>query len=143
MIGRISKGIGVLEQQIAQSDSIGDQTRAAWRRIVLAEIYIQIVSGGEKPPVAVLFRNFWAIAAAMMFGANRARTLLQRAAATKMLSERGVHIARINFDLGVLSAMKKNRVEAKDYFEKARESAEYQDAGKLRQKIDVALAGLQ
>ena len=143
MTGRISQGIGVLERQIAQSDAIGDQTRAAWCRIVLAEIYIQILSGGERPPVAVLFRNFWVIAAAMIFGARRARTLLQRAAGTKMLSERGVYIARINFDLGVLSAMKKNCVEAKNHFEKARVSAESQGAGKLLQKIDAALAELQ
>jgi hypothetical protein len=143
MTGRISQGIGVLERQIAQSDAIGDQTRAAWCRIVLAEIYIQILSGGERPPVAVLFRNFWAIAAAMIFGASRARRLLQKAAATKMLSEHGVQIARINFDLGVLSAMKKKRGEAKIFFEKARVCAESQGAVKLLQKIDAALAELQ
>ena len=58
MLGRISEGVRMLEQAIAQSDAIEDRTRAAWGRIILAEIYIQILSGGEKPPVAVLIRNF-------------------------------------------------------------------------------------
>ena len=60
-----------------------------------------------------------------------------------MLSERGVFVARINFDLGVLSALKKKRGEAKSYFEKARVGAESQGADKLLQKIDAALAELQ
>jgi hypothetical protein len=143
MLGRISEGIRVVEQQIARCETSGDQTGAAWARIILAEIYIQILSGGEKPPLAVLLQNFRAIAAAMIFGASRARRLLQKAAATKMLSEQGVQIARINFDLGVLSAMKKKRGEAKIFFEKARVVAKDQGADRLMQKIDAALAELQ
>jgi len=58
------------------------------------------------------------------------------------LSERGVLIARINFNLGVLSAMKKKRDEARSYFTKARVGAEGQRADALLQKIDAALAQL-
>ena len=79
----------------------------------------------------------------MIFGATRARTLLEQAAATKMLSECGVQIARINFDLGVLAAMKSKRDEARSYFERARLGAESQNADKLLQKIDAALAELK
>jgi len=65
----------------------------------------------------VLLKNFWTVIGVTIFGASRARALLLQAAATKMLSERGVFIARINFDLGVLSAMKKKRAQARTYFE--------------------------
>jgi hypothetical protein len=78
----------------------------------------------------------------MIFGARRAQRLLQEAAGVKMLSERGVLRARINFDLGVLFAMKKKRAEARTYFEKARIPAEGQGADKLLQRIDAALAEL-
>ena len=37
-LGRISEGVAIIERQIALSDAIGDQTRAAWGRIILAEI---------------------------------------------------------------------------------------------------------
>ena len=142
MLGRISQGIRMIEEQIATSDAIGDQSRAAWGRIILAEIYIQILSGKEKPTAAVVLKNFRTIVAAMMFGARRAQRLLQEAAGVKMLSERGVLRARINFDLGVLFAMRKKRAEARTYFEKARIPAEGQGADKLLQEIDAALAEL-
>ena len=142
MLGRISQGIRMIEEQIAKSDAIGDQSRAAWGRIILAEIYIQILSGKEKPTAAVVLKNFRTIAAAMIFGARRAQRLLQEAAGVKMLSERGILRARINFDLGVLFAMKKKRAEARTYFEKARIPAEGQGADKLLQRIDAAIAEL-
>jgi hypothetical protein len=143
MVGQISKGFQTIEEEIIRSDATGDQTRAAWGRIILAEIYIEILLGKEKPPAAVLLKNFWTVIGATIFGAGRARALLHQAAATKMLSERGVFIARINFDLGVLSAMKKKRAQARTYFEKARVVAESQGADKLLRKIDAALAELE
>ena len=77
MLGQISDGIRVVKQQIARCDRIGDQSPGAFARIILAEIYIQILSGKDKPPASVLLKNLWAILYAMVFGARRARTLLQ------------------------------------------------------------------
>lgn len=142
MTGRISEGIRVIEQEIAKSEAIGDQTRAAWSRIILAEVYIQILSGKEKPTLGVLLRNLSTIVSVLIFGANRARALLKEAAEVTMLSERGVHIARINYDLGVLAAISKRREEARRHFAQARAGAENQGANKLLQRIDAALAQL-
>jgi class 3 adenylate cyclase/tetratricopeptide (TPR) repeat protein len=141
MLGRISEGISIIEQQIARCDAMGDQVLGAWARIILAEIYIEILSGRKRPAVAVVFKNFGAIVRAMIFGADRSRMLLQQAA-VKQLSQRGITMARINFDLGILSAMKKKGDEAKSYFEKARIAAESQGADKFLQRIDTALAEL-
>ncbi len=143
MIGRITEGIRVLEREIALWDSVGDQCRSAWHRVILAEVFIQILSGKDKPPASVLLGNLWTISSVVVFGARRARRLLEQAAAVQEFSERGFMIARINFDLGVLSAMRKKRDEAKRYFESARVGAEGQGADMLLQKINAALAGLQ
>jgi class 3 adenylate cyclase len=142
MLGQVSEGIRMIEKEIAQADATGDQTRAAMSRIILAEVYIQILSGKEKPGVTVLFRNFWTITGVLIFGASRAQTLLRQAAAVKKLSERGVIVARINYDLGVLSAMNRRSKEARAYFNRARVGAECQGAEKLTRKIDVALMEL-
>ena len=88
----------------------------------------------------MLFRNLRTIVEAMAFGQRRARALLLEAAGAKMLSERGSLIARINFDLGRLSATKERRKEARAYFEKARVGAESQGADNLLEKIDAAQA---
>ena len=143
MLGRIAEGIRAVEQQIAQSDAIGDQNGGVSGRIILAEIYIHMLSGKERPPAHVLFRNLWAVIGGLILGARRARTLLMEAAAAQMLSERGVLAARINLDLGLLSAMRRKRDEARSYFDKARVCAESQCADKLLQKIDAALAELR
>ena len=142
MLGQVSEGIRMIEKEIAQADATGDQTRAAMSRIILAEVYIQILSGKEKPRVMVLFRNFWTVTGALIFGASRARRLLRQAAAVKKLSERGVFVARINYDLGVLSAMNRRSERARAYFNKARVGAECQGAEKLTRKIDIALMQL-
>lgn len=142
MLGSISQGIRMVEQHIAQRDRAGDATGAAWARITLAEVLIQILSSKDTAPPSVLVKNLWTILNALVFGASRARRLLEQAASVQQLSERGVIIARINFDLGLLSAMKKKRDEARRYFEKARAGAEDQGADKLLQKIDAALAQL-
>jgi hypothetical protein len=142
MLGQVSEVIRMIEKEIAQADATGDQTRAAMSRIILAEVYIQILSGKEKPRVMVLFRNFWTVTGALIFGASRARRLLRQAAAVKKLSERGVFVARINYDLGVLSAMNKRSEQARAYFNKARVGAECQGAEKLTRKIDIALMQL-
>jgi hypothetical protein len=142
MLGRVSEGIRMIEKEIAQADATGDQTRAAMSRIILAEVYIEILSAKEKPGVMVLFRNFWTVTGALIFGASRARRLLRQAAAVKKLSERGVFVARINYDLGVLSAMNRRSEQARAYFNKARVGAECQGAEKLTGKIDVALMQL-
>jgi hypothetical protein len=60
-----------------------------------------------------------------------------------MLSDCGLFIARINFDLEASSALKKNRNEARGYFEKARVGAESQNADELQQKIDDVFTELQ
>jgi class 3 adenylate cyclase len=141
-LGRISEGIDVIEKSIAQCDAAGDHTYAAFGRILLAEIYIQILSGGQKPSAAVVLKNFWILVGAKLFGARRARALLQEAASHKQLSERGVIIARINFNLGVLAAMNKKRENAKGCFERARVAADSQGDDVLLRRIDAAMAEL-
>jgi hypothetical protein len=118
LLGGISEGIQLIEREIVKFDSLGDHARAAWCRIILAEVYIQILSAKRKPQAPVLLKNFWTIIGAMIFGAKRARALLAEAAAVKMFSERGVIVARINFDLCVLSAIKGRGTKRKAISEK-------------------------
>jgi hypothetical protein len=143
MLGQISEGVRLLKKQISRSDELGHVGGGAWERIILAEIYIEILSGRQKPPTSVVLKNFWTIIGVICFGAQRARKLLQRAAEVSQLSEQGAAIARIKFDLGSLAAINKKRDEARSYFKPARIGAESQGAGHLLQKIDAALEELQ
>jgi class 3 adenylate cyclase len=142
-VGQISEGIDVIVRFIAQRDAAGDHTFAAFGRVLLAEVYIQLLSRKQTAPAAVLLKNFWFLVGTRLFGMRRALALLQNAASHKQFSESGVIIARVNFNLGVLSAMKRKRETAKAFFERARATADRQGEEALLKKIDAAMSGLR
>jgi class 3 adenylate cyclase/tetratricopeptide (TPR) repeat protein len=140
--GRVAEGVRLIERTIAARDASGDRTQAAFARILLAEVYIQILAGGRKPPMAVLIRNLPALAAAKLRGTRRAAALLETAASHQQLSRDGVAIARIDFDRGQLFAMRGKRREARECFERARGVAHSQGLDALWRRSEAALAKL-
>jgi class 3 adenylate cyclase/tetratricopeptide (TPR) repeat protein len=142
VLGQVSEGVGVIERYIAQRDAAGDHTAAAFARIPLAEIYIQILSRKQSLSTTLLIKNFSFLVGAKLFGTRRALALLHKAASHKQFSENGVVVARINFNLGVLSARKGKRENAKAYFERARAGAHKQREETLLKRIDTALMEL-
>ena len=46
--GRISEGIRLIERTIAAREAPATERLAAFTRILLAEVYIEILSGGRK-----------------------------------------------------------------------------------------------
>jgi hypothetical protein len=115
---------------------------AAWNRITLAEIYLEILTAREHPPMRIIVKNFWTFLASMLFGARRAEELLEKAAAHEQLHERGALRARINMDLGLLYKLKRQPGRARTFLEIALVPAELQGAISLVGKIDAALAEL-
>ena len=118
--GRVAEGVRLIERTIMERDASGDRTLASFARILLAEVYIQILAGGRKAPAAVIIRNLPALAMARFRGARRARALLEAAASHPQFSRQGVAIARIDFNRGQLFEMRGKQVEARGCFERAR-----------------------
>jgi class 3 adenylate cyclase len=141
--GRVSEGIKFLESAIAARDADGFRSVAAWNRITLAEIYLEILTARERPPMRIIVKNLWTFLASMLFGARRAEELLEKAAAHEQLHERGALRARINMDLGLLYKLKRQPGRARTFLEMARVPAELQGAASLVGKIDAALAELR
>ena len=141
LLGRINEGIRVIEKAITERDTIGDHTSAAFARVPLAEIYIQILTGGTRRPSMKALRENWRfLIGAKLTGARRARVLLEQAAAHKQLFAHGAILARINYNLGVLSMIKRKRVKARAYLERARDAALIQEEAAMVERIDAALA---
>jgi hypothetical protein len=90
----------------------------------------------------VIARNIRTLADAKIFGAHRARRLLEEAASLKQWSENGLYVARVNFDLGQLAALRKRRGNARELFERARLGAASQGEDLLLRRIEGAVAGL-
>jgi tetratricopeptide (TPR) repeat protein len=140
--GRIREGINLIRRAIIERDRAGDHTSAAFARILLAEVYIQILAGGRKAPLGVLVRNLPTLAASKLRGARRATALLEMAASHRQLSRDGVVIARIDFNRGQLLAMSGKRVQARACFERVGGIALAQGLDALRQRSEAALTNL-
>lgn len=79
MSGRMADGIELIEGMIPQNDAAGERTDARWGRIILAEKYIDVLSGKKKPPLSVILRNIKPVLRIVAVGASRARKLLLEA----------------------------------------------------------------
>ncbi len=56
--GRVKDGIRLIEEAIETQENKGYRTVADWYRLFLAEVYLQIISGQERPPFLVLIEEF-------------------------------------------------------------------------------------
>src|SRR5262249_2514533 len=55
--GDIGNGIRFLEDAISRQENKGYLFLADYYRLLLCEVYLQIISGNEKPPLASLLKN--------------------------------------------------------------------------------------
>ena len=140
--GRVAEGVRLIERTIVERDASGDRALASFARILLAEVYIQILAGGRKAPASVIIRNLPALATARFRGARRARALLEAAASHPQFSREGGVLARIDFNRGQLFEMRGKLVEARGCFERARAVAAAQGLETLRHRSEAALAKL-
>ena len=132
----------MIEQSIAQRDAAGDLTMAAFARVLLAEIHIEIVAGGRKAPFAQVAKNLPTLLAIKLGGARRARRLLEEAMRSPNLSPTGVVAARVSYNLGRLSERSGRREAAQGRYAQARAVAELQGLNVLRHDCERALTRL-
>jgi hypothetical protein len=142
MRGEFGSGIRKIDAYIAERDHDGYQAAADWGRIYLAEIYLELLAGKERPPLHVLLRNIIFLVLSLPFAARRALDLLERAKANDQFSRTGILAARIEYNLGLLNRIKKRPDLARNHLTGARRIAEPLNATPLVCKIDNALASL-
>ena len=141
-LGRVSEGVAVLNDAIRRREEIGDRTMAGFSQILLAEIYIRILRRERKAPLAVLLKNLGFIIDTALFGRRHARALLDAARANPQFHPRGVAMARIEFNLGLLTGLKGDRRGAAEKFKEASLIALEQANEKLQARVAVASAEL-
>jgi hypothetical protein len=53
----MTDGIRLIEGAILRCDKEGYRDMADWSRLYLAEVYLEIIAGREKPPFLTLLKN--------------------------------------------------------------------------------------
>lgn len=73
--GEIAAGIRWLEHSIVRPEREGYRGLADWFRLYLCEIYLEIISGKERPPAKVLAANMLTLAKVMFTAEKRTLAL--------------------------------------------------------------------
>jgi hypothetical protein len=140
MRGRIDAGLAHIHQVIARRESEGFQNTADWNKLFLAEIYLEILSGGGKARPGVVLRNIRSVSGVLMFGAKRIEALIERVRANPHFDPDGFHIARAEMILGLLHKHKKRKALALRHLTDARRIMERSGDSPVLTRVNAALA---
>jgi hypothetical protein len=140
--GEIGGGIRWLEQSILRREREGYRAAADWYRLFLCEIYLEIISGTEKPPAKVLARNVLTLVAVMCTAQKRICALVEQACRNPRADPSGHHIARCEMILGLLYKAKKKRALAVQHLTEAKRISSQCGPTPMLARIETALAEL-
>lgn len=142
MEGRISEGLREIESTIANREAEGAHVAADWNRLLLAEIYLQIMSGEGDASVGVLLRNFKALAGVILSGEKRVKSLISKARENPHFDARGHYYGRGEMILGLLHKLKKRKSQAMEHLKTAQELIAPTGASPMLSRIEAALEEL-
>jgi hypothetical protein len=108
----------------------------------MGEINLEMAAAEEKPPLAVMRRNFWFLLKTLPFAAGKARRHLEAAGAFFREYDMPALLSWSLMDLGRLQLAKKQYDKARASLDEARSSAETAEEPSLIQRIDALTADL-
>ncbi len=69
--GNMAEGIHIIEELISRRDKEGYRGNANWIRLILAEVYLEIIAGSEKPRLTILLKNLPILLKIMITASSR------------------------------------------------------------------------
>jgi class 3 adenylate cyclase len=140
--GKIGGGIHSIEQAMSVSESQGFTAVADYIGLFLCEIYLEIISGKEKPPIKILMRNFFTLTTVMFTAEKRIRALAERVRHNPRFDPKGHFVGRSEMILGLLYKAKNKRALAVSHLNEAKRIIAQAGSTPMLAKIDAALAEL-
>ena len=141
--GRFGAGLHWLEASISRLERDGLGAIANWFRLVLAEVYVRMISGGEKPPLRVVGRNLFTILYVAMVAEARVKALVKAVSESSYVDREGTMFARCEMILGLLCKAKKRRSEAVSHLTEAKRLLAQLGPTPALDRVDLALRDLQ
>jgi hypothetical protein len=138
--GKIGEGIRWMKQAILRREREGYRAAADWYRMFLSEIYLEIVSGKEKPAAKVVARNLFTIVATIVRAEKPIQSLVEKVRQNPQFDLQGHHIGRCEMILGLLYKAKKKRALAIQHLTEAKRIASQFGPTPMLAKIEAALA---
>jgi hypothetical protein len=136
LAGAFSQGIRLCEKCIREQEAAGYQAAADWARLNLAEIYLEMLTSEEKPPLKTILKNVIFLLRLKVSGPARINRLLDKADKNTQFSERGILRARIEFGFARLYAIQGRSVLTHNHLARAKRIAEGLCTEPLLARID-------
>jgi len=137
----IGDGIHWIEQLILRRDT--DNRRVAdWYRLILSEVYLQIIAGYEKLPFLILFKNLPILMTAIVTASSRIRALMMRVLENPSFDPQGHPLGHAQMILGLLYKTKKKHALAVQHLTEAQRIISQFGQTPMLARIDAALAEL-
>jgi hypothetical protein len=134
--GAFGRGVRLCEKFVYQQEASGYQATADWGRLNLAEIYLEMLSSAQKPPLGTIMKNLFFLLRVKLTGAATIKGLLQKADRNDQFSEHGILRARIELNFARLYAIQGNSVLARDHLARAKPIAKDLCTEVLLERID-------
>jgi class 3 adenylate cyclase len=140
--GRITRGIRWMKQIILDREEEGFQLRAEWYRILLCQVYLEIIAGKEKPPFSVLARNLPTLLWVKLFGPAQIRTIMARVRPffSANSDPDGSFLASCEMILGLLDKAQRKNTSALKHLNEAKRIASQFGQTPMLARIETALA---
>lgn len=142
MAGDMASGIRLIEDSTERIAGWGQTIARAYGHVTLGAVYLEMATGKELPPPAVILRNLGFLLRTLPFAAAKARRHLEAAVAECRRLDAPYYLAASLTSLGRLHKAKGRPGEAKACFEEARPIAKAVDMPALVDQIDAAVADL-
>ena len=141
--GEIGAAIRWLAGAILRREQEGLRSAADWYRMLLCEIYLEVISGKKKPSATVLLRNALTLASIILGVQRRVSTLVERIWQNPQFDPNGHPIGRCEMILGLLYKAKKKPALAVQHLTEARRIVSQFGSTPMLARIDAALAELK
>jgi class 3 adenylate cyclase len=142
MRGEIGAAIRWLDEAISRREHEGQRTTADWYRMFLCEIYLEVISGKERPTAQVILRNARTLASIIFGVQSRVSSLVEHIRQNPQFDPNGHHIGRCEMILGLLYKTKKKRTLALRHLIEAKRIISQFGPTPMLARIEAALAEL-
>jgi hypothetical protein len=140
--GAIGGGIRFLENAISRREKEGYQLMADQYRLYLCEIYLQIISGSEKPPLAILLKNLPTLLKVILTASARIQGLTKHVLENPQCDPSGAHVGSAHKALGLLYKVKKKQALAFEHLTEAKRIFSQFGPSPVLARVETALAEL-
>jgi hypothetical protein len=140
--GNIAEGMHIIEGLILRVETEGYQGAAHWLRLNLAQVYLEIIAGNEKPRFTVLLKNLPILLKVMVMASSRIRALMTHVLNYPHYDPDGFQIGRSEMILGLLYKTKRKPTLAVQHLTEAKRILSQFGQTPILARVQTALAEL-